>query len=233
MPFDLSRVGKGPGLLIVEGNAERLRRERHTQLSEYVVKLTRQQVEAGSLRLMRQRIRNGDELESAKAMAHYSKYPAAMIVAHGGPFGVEVAPDITMSWADVADAIAPTQPRYLLAVACFGGVSMATDTLFDRIPSLERIVGSPAPLTVAQARAAVFELTFAAYGTRLPAELSYLVNMINAMSTNGVLYTRTRDGRNTSSSSDRAVQDLLGLGAWALLQSGLLRDDDELVPEEE
>ncbi|MBZ0116544.1 MAG: hypothetical protein K8H88_06110 [Sandaracinaceae bacterium] len=226
----MSRVGKGPGLLIVEGDADTLRREGHTRLTDRLVKAVEPQVEQGLLRLKRQSIRSAKDLEAAKFLAQFSTYDAAMILAHGGPFGVQAASDVTMTWAEVAHAIAPTKPRYLLAVACFGALSSATDALFDGIPSLERIVSSPAPLTINQAQIAVMELLFAAYGAHLPAELGYMVNALNAASTKGLLYTRTRDGRDTSTSSDRAIEDLLGVGLWAVLQSGFRDDDGELAP---
>jgi len=72
------------------------------------------------------------------------------------------------------------------------------DALFESIPSLERIVSSPAPLTILQARAAILELTFAVHGVPLPAEVGCLVNVLNAAATRGLLYTRTREGRAAS-----------------------------------
>ena len=225
MAFDLSRVGKGPGLLIVEGDAERLRREGHTQLTDRVAELLGPQVEQGHLRLMRKSLTSAQDVELAKMFAEFSTYDAAMILSHGSPLGVQAAPGVWMTWAEVAAAIAPTKPRYLLAVACFGGFSSATDALFDGIPTLERIVGSPAPLTTRQAQISILELWLAAYGSPLPPDWSLVTSALNAATTKGLLYTRTRTGRETSSASDRAIEDLIGLGLWAILQSGF--DDFE------
>jgi hypothetical protein len=184
-------------------------------------------VKKQAMRLLRLPIASALDLELARAFARFSTYHAVMVLAHGGPAGLQVAPGMTMRWADLASVIAPTKPRFMLAVACFGALSAPADALFDGIPSLERIVGSPAPLTIGQARAALYELAFAAAGLPIPKELSHLVNVLNALDTNGVLFTRTREGRleRAMTGSNGSAEDLLGVLSWLLLQDGSSNDD--------
>jgi hypothetical protein len=181
-----------------------------------------------ALRVQHVRITDARVLEWVKAFARFSTYDAVMILAHGSPLGLEAAEGVTMSWSEVATALEPMKPRFLLAVACFGALSAATDALFEGIPSLECVVSSPAPLTITQARAAVFELAFAACRVPLPSEFSNLIAVLNAMTTKGVLYRRTREGRATSTPSERATEDLLGWLLWAALRE-LDSDDEELT----
>jgi hypothetical protein len=224
-PFTSAQTNRSPGLLILEGDAGKLRREGHTRLTDEIVEMLAPLVKNQALRVQRIPITSKEELDVAKAFASFSTYDAVVLLAHGSPQGLQAASGVAMPWSDLARAIAPTKPRFLLAVSCFAANSAAADALFDGIPTLERIIGSPAPLTIAQARVAILELGLAACGLEIPQELSALINVLNALDTRGVLFTRTREGRVERAVTGSNGEDMLGFVAWLLLQDGSSNDD--------
>ncbi len=206
-----------PGLLIVEGNARRLRAEGHTRVNDEVQRALGRCVQGGQLRLQRIPLTSARDLATAKMMAEWSTYDAVVILAHGGPSGVEIAPGLSISWQEVAESLAPTEPKLVVAIACFGGLNHVCDALFRGIPSLRRVVGSPAPLTIREATLATFEAVLTALGAEIPQDASVILNVINALATKGVVLSRTRHAVETTDASAALLEDLIGILLWAAL----------------
>jgi len=208
-----------PGILVIEGNAAKLKRQGISRIVDDLEALIATQVNNGALRRWRTPINTAADLQLAKSLASVVRYDAVMLVAHGNPTHVELGDDprLVMEWRDAARILAPVQPRFLLAVSCFAGGSLVTDALFEEIPTLEAIVGSPAPLTVKQAQFPLLELYAAAMRGSLPDELGTLLKIGNFLLTNGIIIKRTRGGLATSTPGQRLAEDLgliVGRAFW-------------------
>jgi len=208
-----------PGLLLIEGDADTLKRQRHSALGDKIEQLSKSFTPQGQTRFLRVRLRTQNDIQLGRALATATRYPAIVLVAHGGPDGVVAGRGLRMSWPDVAEALAPLQPRLLLAVSCFGGLAGPTETMFKRIPTLTTIIGYAAPISIRQAQVATIEALMAAHGLDLPTEASFLLYTANAIASNGVLFRRTRAGLEQSSPGERALVDFAGIFAW-LAMSG-------------
>jgi hypothetical protein len=94
--------------------------------------------------------------------------------------------------------------------------------LLQTIPTLNAIIGSPVPLTVKQAQAATLEVLAAVFGWELPRDASALLALLNAATTGGVVFRRTREGVARSNPSDLAFEDSLAdLAALVLRIAGV------------
>lgn len=210
-----------PGLLVIEADADTLERQGHSKLGDELEQLARGE-QGQSLRFLRLRLRTEKDVRRAQAFAPLLRYPAIVLIAHGGPQGICVARDLAMTWHDVADSLAPLKPRALFAIACYGGSSGPTSALFDRIPTLQAVVGSPAPITIAQARLPMIEALTWAQNVEMPKDLSTLFLGLNAIGTNGVVFRRNRADFEVASPSDLLLADLFG----AIVSAALSDDDD-------
>ena len=95
----------------------------------------------------------------------------------------------------------------LLAVSCYGGSAGPTKALFDAIPTLDAVMGSPNPLTSIQTLLASFELLARVYGGDVPADMSMLMTILNAGLTGGIVWTRAREDFEKKTPVDLAVED--------------------------
>lgn len=206
-----------PSLLVIEGAAAQLRREGHLRFVDELLRLLAPSVKQGTLGVRRLSLDEHAEIEAAKAWAGFFQYDGVLLLGHGSPAGFQAAHDAPMSWAEVGDALAPVRPRVVMGVSCFAGLTGVVDELFRRVPTLEVVLGSPAPTNTAQWIPAVVEFLVTTYGGRIPAELSALATFYNAMLTRGVVFRRTREGLSSTPAHHRLGQDLLGmLAALAL-----------------
>jgi len=220
----MQNLANPPGLLVVEADADTLNRQGHSKLGDELEDLARSEHGQG-VRFFRHRLRTEENVLRARALAVFLRYPAVVLIAHGNAEGIRVARDLAMTWHDVADALAPMEPRALFAIACYGGSSGPTSALFDRIPTLQAVVGSPAPITIAQARLPMVEALTWARNIQMPVDLSTLFLGVNAIATNGVVFRRNRAGFETASPEDLFLTDLFG----AFLSAAMSGDgDDEL-----
>jgi hypothetical protein len=213
----MTSATESPGLLLIECDANTLRRQGHLRLGEEIAQAAGHLSQTVGLRFRRIQLRTRGDIDFARAFASLARYPAVVLVAHGNPEGIVAAERELMAWSDVAAAIAPVGLGSLVAISCFGGLSGPTDALFRGIPSLHEIVGSPAPVTVEQARIAIVAAMTAACGLELPVEFSTLMYVMNALVTDGVLFRRTRDGGQRASPGEQALVDLFGVAAWAAM----------------
>jgi hypothetical protein len=216
----MTAIARVPGLLVVEANAFRLHAEKNTQIADSLEKTVRPQVDHGQLRWSRYPVRGEADIKSGRILASLLNFDAVVIVGHGNPGGLEVAPGVVMAWRDVGRVLALVNPRTLLAISCFAGFSSAVDDLFQEIGTLDFMLGSPAPLTAKQAQVALGELLLHTFGAEVSPELSTIGSLINAYLTGGVVFRRSRKGMATTSCSDRFVQDLLSNIAWAVMNEG-------------
>lgn len=220
----MQNLANQPGLLVVEADADTLQRQGHSRLGDELEQLARGEQGRG-VRFLRYRLRTAEDAARARALALFLRYPAVVLIAHGDWEGIRVAPDLVMTWHDVADVLAPLEPRALFAIACYGGLSGPTSALFGRIPTLQAVVGSPAPITIAQARLPMIEAFMWARNGEMPVDLSTIVLGLNAIVTDGVVFRRNRAGFEHASPDEQFLTDLFG----AFLSVAMSDDgDDEL-----
>lgn len=220
----MQNLANQPGLLVVEADADTLQRQGHSKLGDELEQLARSDQGQG-VRFLRSRLRTAEDVLRAQAISPLLWYPAIVLIAHGNPEGIRVARNLAMTWQDVADSLAPLEPRALFAIACYGGSSRPTSALFGRIPTLQAVVGSPAPITIAQARLPMIEAFMWARNSEMPVDLSTIVLGLNAIVTDGVVFRRNRAGFEHASPNDLLLTDLLG----TLLSAAMSDDgDDEL-----
>lgn len=201
------RMQHVPGILLVEGNADRLAREgMSTQLNRFEG-LLGGLVDAGQLRVTRLRVRSESDLEMARILAPLARYDAVLLLAHGSVTEVEATDNRSLQWAEVAKMLAPIEPRALLAISCWAASSGPARALFEGIPSLAMIGGSPTLLSVRHAELAFIELVAAAFGLSMPREVSALASMYNAAETGGVVGWRRRETFEAASDDDHLLID--------------------------
>lgn len=122
-----------------------------------------------------------------------------------------------MTWEDVGFALAPMCPRTILAVSCNAAASGPAQALFENIPSLCALGGSPATLTSTQAGIAALQLLAAAYGNPPDTDISTLATLFNAADTGGIVIWRRRSTFTAATDVDRLLVDVLAVLAKDLL----------------
>jgi hypothetical protein len=206
-------------LLIIEGNADVMRRQGHTRIVNTIEKLVLPYVDAEHLRYHRLRINCKADLELSVEWARLFnvQFDAVLLLAHGSLEGADVAPGLAMSWTEIAALLAPLEPRTVLAVSCHAAASGPADALFSGIPTLVAYGGAATTLTATQAGVAALQLVLAAFGALPEASLSALATMLNAADTGGLVFWRQRDTFEAASDGDRLIGDLLAIiGAEAI-----------------
>jgi hypothetical protein len=213
-------VSPAPGLLVIELDTPTLRKQGHTRAVDDLERAFHKYRMTRHVRFLRHGIDSEPKLERACLVAHLVQFDAVVIVGHGSPTGLVVAPGIAWPWARVAEALRPVEPRAILAISCFGGSSPALTALFKGIPSLQSVSGSPVPLSARQAKAAFTELLMESFGGGgpMPPELSAAMAVLNVLATRGLVFRRTRQGYATTTRGQRLGQDLLARVVWALMQ---------------
>lgn len=207
-----------PGLLVIEAGAKRLRHEGHTRVVDTLWDGLREQRESGHLRMLRYGVDSLSDLEFGMGLAKLTTYDGVVILGHGSSDGhIEAAPGIPLPWEVAGRALAPLKPRVVLAVSCYGGAAGPTRDLFDTIPSLDVVMGSPVPLTSHQALLAMMELVPRIYGVDPPKELSWLMTILNAVATGGIVWCRTREDFERNSDVQNATEDLIAIVAKLLI----------------
>lgn len=210
-----------PGLLVIEADAETVRRQGHCHVIDSVEKGLASKVREGKIRFKRFPIFGRDDLTEGASLARagVAKYDAVIIVGHGDPQGIVAAPDLGVTWGATAEALAPLEPRALLAISCFAASTTPLSALFGGIPSLQIVMGSPVFLNARQAQAAIVELLALLWGFDIPPELSAAAAMFNALATRGVVFKRARPGFESATRGQLAWIDILSLVARAVLES--------------
>lgn len=214
----MSSILVPPSLLIVEGASTLLRHQGHLRFVEDLLRWLGPSVKQGTMGLRRLSLNTRAEVETAKAWAGLFQYDGVLLLGHGSPVGFQAALDAPMSWAEVGEALALVRPRVVMGVSCFAGLTGVVDELFRRVPTLEVVLGSPAPTNTAQWIPAAVEFLVTTYGGRIPTELSALASFYNAILTRGIVFRRTRDGLAATPELHRLGQDLLGILAALALE---------------
>jgi hypothetical protein len=212
-----------PGVLLLEGNEALLRKQGHTRVGDLLMHSLSGLCQQGTLRLWRRRLNSVEDVKIAADWAKYTKYSAVVIVAHSTDSEVEAAPGYSLTWEEVGEKVAPLDPNVIMNVSCSGGSMKPTRALFERIPSLRSVVGSPVPMKSTEALIAMIEVVTRALGGQVPAEFSSLLTLLNLFATKSVVWTRTREEFERNTPLDMATQDLAA-GLLKALVEGALDD---------
>lgn len=204
-----SAVPQRPGLLIVEGDSDTLAVQGHSAFADAIEALVRPQVESGSLRFRRERLRTLHDVRRL-AGAQRGTFNAVLLLAHGSHDGVMLARNTAFDWRSAARALTLARPKFLMAVSCNAGSATVTDILFSELPTLQRVVGSPEKMTTEHAQLARIELLAALWGKGLRREYGTALNVLNVIATNGLLFTRTRQEWESMTPMDRVLVDVAG-----------------------
>jgi hypothetical protein len=213
-----------PGLLIVEGNADRLEREGQSREIDRLERLLARLVDAGKLRIKRMKIRTELDLDFARLFAPHGRFDVVLLVAHGCTDGAEATATRSLPWEEIGRLVAPVQPRALLAMSCMAASAPPTRALFENVPTLVAIGGSPVTLSIRQAELALLELLFAAQGFVLPPLVSLCTSLYNAGETGGVIVWRHRETFGQATHEERLALDVFAVLAKVWL------DIDRLPP---
>ena len=212
---DMTELGvtNRPGLLLIEGDADTLTRQGHTALGDEIARIAKSASPSSGLRFHRVPLRSERDVRLGESFARFARYPAIVLIAHGDPQGIVVGPRLAMNWDTAGRMLAPLEPRVIVPISCYGGMSGPALSLFHAIPSLETIVGSPAPISTDQARLATLEALVGAFGMEVPKEVSLLLLGLNALATDGILFRRSRETIMRATPTELMMMDLLGIVA--------------------
>ncbi|TKS64625.1 MAG: hypothetical protein EWM73_00257 [Nitrospira sp.] len=152
-------------------------------------------------------------LQLARCAEECSAVDIIVVCGHSNQAGLQLTSDWFAPWDEVAQWIAPFQPKRVVLVACQGGRWLPSSTLFKEISTLQEIFGSPVLLT--DQKALLIKLLVPHLLTKggLRKDILQAVQMANFLLTNGVIFHQTRKGFERSGLEDgvlwTAIEDLL------------------------
>ena len=199
------------GILVVEGDSGTLRRQKLLGTINGIEAVLRTSVQSGALRFMRYAVESAKDVDTGRRWAGWAPHDGVVLVAHGNPQAAMVAPNLMMSWSDVARSLAPTKPRVAMVISCHGGMSTGAHEFFANIPSLQLFIGSPVEVAMSQTIGGFVEFFAELGGARLDSGWSAVVAGLNAALTGGMVFRRSRDEWNGNVPGTWVVQDLVAL----------------------
>lgn len=208
----------------MEGDASTLRRQGLSTILDQMEAMLGPFVNGGAVDFRRQAIETSEGLDRGMLWVDLLSLKAAgvMLVGHGNMEGFQIAKDRFMRWAEVGTHLAKLEPRVVLLLTCEGGMGSTAALLFDAIPSLQLVLGTPTTTTPTENYAAASEFIMEAIGLDVPKGLSAYLTVLNGMVTGGVVFRRTRQGVERSSSAEMAVQDMAAVfGKYLLSELGI------------
>jgi hypothetical protein len=136
-----------------------------------------------------------------------------VVCGHSNQEGLKMTSDCFAKWAEVAQWIAPFQPKRVVLVACQGGRWLPSSTLFNGISTLQEIFGSPVRLTDEQAILIKLLIPYLLTNGALNKNVLQALQGANFLLTGGVIFHQTRNGFKKSRREDgvlwTGVEDLL------------------------
>lgn len=199
------------GILVVEGDSCALRRQGLLGHIDAIEATLHTIVQSGALRFQRYAIAESKDVDTGRFWAEWFPHDGVIVVAHGNPQAAMVAPDLMMSWGEVARSLAPTKPRVAFVVSCYGGMSTGAHEFFANIPSLQVFIGSPVDVSMGQTLSGFVEFFAELRGTRLDPGWSMVVTGLNAWLTGGMVFRRSREEWNGNLPGAWLAQDLVAL----------------------
>lgn len=216
-------MNPSPWIIAVEGDATTIRSQGLSAILDQMEVMLRPMVDTGAVSFRRQAVETSAGLDGAMRWVGLLSLKAAgvMLVGHGNPEGFQIAQDRFMSWKEVATHLAKLEPRVVMLLTCHGGMGRIAELLFEAVPSLQIVLGTPTQTTVNENYTAVGEFLIEVLGFAVPKELSAYLTVLNGLVTGGVVFRRTREGVQRSSPAEMALQDFAAvLGKLLLFEIG-------------
>ncbi len=140
------------------------------------------------------------------------------VVGHSNMTGIAVtgsgAAD-SMSWTKSAAFLAPLQPKRVALIACQAGAWLPSKALFDGLPTLMELYGSPLLTNEQQMTILKVLVPLLLAGVQVDPELLRVAQVANFALTRGVLFRQTRAEFRRSDASE----DLARIGLDILLNA--------------
>jgi hypothetical protein len=148
--------------------------------------------------------------------AKHGTFDIVCVVGHSSMAGIAVTgstPGDSMLWPKFAAFLAPVQPKRIALVACQAGAWLPSKALFDGVPSLLELYGSPLLTNEQQMVLLKMLVPLLLAGVRVDPEVMRIAQIANFALTRGVLFRQTRAEFQRSD----PVEDLARIGLDVLL----------------
>lgn len=132
------------------------------------------------------------QLELARCLQGCGRSAIVAVCGHSNQTGLRLAADLFVSWEAFARWIAPFKPKHLVLVACQGGRWLPSKALFEGIPTLQEVYGSPAAVTDQQAEIVKLLVPYVLANGRPPQHILQIAQVGNFLLTRGVIFRQTR-----------------------------------------
>lgn len=140
--------------------------------------------------------------------AKSSHFDIVTVVGHSNMAEIQVAEDRGLSWYEFGSHLSDFTPKTIFLIACEGARRLPSDALFETIPTLMEIYGSPT-LTTQQEMAIVAPLIITLLEGKVIGNLQGLIAQIaNLVAEKGLLWRRTRDGYKTATPQSKFLETL-------------------------
>jgi hypothetical protein len=175
-------------------------------------------VECDSAKLERQNLALGNQLHSAVKLAFRrnpvdlvsadtqadllkqlgaiaetgQRYRSIVIIGHSNRNGLQIASNTFAEWSAVAKWFDPFDPRRIILIACEAGRWLPCAALFNGIPNLKEIYGSPVPAHKDQALIVLGLVLHTLEAEQLDKGLIQLMQAGNLLITKGLMFRNTR-----------------------------------------
>ncbi|MBI3825604.1 MAG: hypothetical protein HY294_06395 [Candidatus Rokubacteria bacterium] len=120
------------------------------------------------------------------------RFQMVAIVAHSNVSGVGLTADSAVSWEVLSHWLLPFSPKVVILVACEAGRWVAARALFEGIPTLKEVYGSPVLINDRQAAAIKLLVPYLLSSKRLTVEGLRMGQFVNFLLTRGIVLRRTR-----------------------------------------
>jgi hypothetical protein len=134
-----------------------------------------------------------DLLENLAALFEAKQsYKNVVIIGHSNREGLKLSTDRFISWEGVANWISPFAPHRIMLLACEGGRWLPCSALFDGIPSLKEIFGSPIPVYKDQRYSVLVRVLYILGVKKEDPDFLSLLQFANLLLTKGLMVQKTR-----------------------------------------
>ncbi len=119
-------------------------------------------------------------------------YRNVILVGHSNRGGLQISADRFIDWTGVAEWLIPFEPHRVILLACEAGRWLPCAALFDRIPELKEIFGSPLPANKNQQHIVLARALHILGARKEDPGVIRLMQLGNFLFTKGVMFRRTR-----------------------------------------
>lgn len=134
-----------------------------------------------------------DLLESLGELAQTGqKYGTVIIIGHSSREGLKISADRAFTWQATGNWIKPFTPKQAILLACQGGRWLPCAALFDAVPTLNEITGSPILANKNQKHAVLAATLHILGAKKKDRELDQIIKFGNLLLTKGLMFSRTR-----------------------------------------